>query len=396
MTDFFKIITPLLLLLSLTYYYRRSGFVLQKLFLVWLFSFFSFGQNYVLNLRDLHQVIQVTLSFLAILYCVNTNSLTKPPISFLIFGFFIFISLFFNEFDSDASSATINFFSIFVFFWAFIYRKDVLLNFDIILKFWCVSAVILSLAAVLESLVSSIGRAEVTFANPNYLAYVLGVGFCLTHVLKTKSIVLIRLIIFAGILATASRSGIVFVALFLLSEIWYSKSAKRKLLMSMILVMGVIFIVTFLQKNRDGSEASDGERLLISNIVLEIVQDKPIVGVGWGRFINEFGNYAANIPNIVLSTGDEIDFDNRERLVTHNDYFRIASELGLPALIMALFATLMNFKLLLKLQPQVRQWLFPVWLGVVAFSLGHNNLNNVTFWIFFWMPYLYTRLKYTV
>jgi len=396
MTDIFKIITPLLLLLSLFYYYRRSGFVLQRLFLVWLFSFFAFGQNYLFHFREVHQIIQLTLSFLAIGYCIKNNSLTRPPIYFFIFGFFIFISLVFNGFDSDASSACINFLSIFVFFWAFICRKDVIANFNVVLKFWCSSAVILSLAAILESLVTGVGRSEVTFANPNYLAYVLGTGFCLTSILKTKNIILIRLIIFVGILATASRSGIVFVGLFILSEIWYSKSAQKKLFMSMILVAGVIFIVTFLQKNRDGSEASDGERLLISNIVLEIVNDRPMVGVGWGRFTNEFNSYAATIPNVVLSTGDEIDFSNRERLVTHNDYFRIAAELGLPALIFALFATVLNFKLLLKLNPQIRLWLFPVWLGVVAFSLGHNNLNNVTFWLFFWMPYLYTRLRYTV
>ena len=138
---------------------------------------------------------------------------------------------------------------------------------------------------------------------------------------------------------------------------------------------------------------NDAERVLFAKVAIRMAGDHPVNGVGWGRFISEYSNYTSVAER---SLGVRVRFENPEmrRRVTHNDYLRILAELGWVAFSSCLVFSLYSLVILWRHRAFGIEYLAPVYVGMLMFSLGHNNLNGAFFWFVFLLPYwLYLRLK---
>ena len=99
-------------------------------------------------------------------------------------------------------------------------------------------------------------------------------------------------------------------------------------------------------------------RLDAAGLALEAFADEPIVGIGWDRF-----------PELAAR---ELDYGE---LATHNEYLRIAAELGIPGLLMLGFA---GYVLVLAMRRAGRSAIASAAIGVtVTAAVAQLFLNGV-------------------
>lgn len=385
---FFKVVPSLFLIIYWLFFclkYKKSDTVLATLLLT---SFVAFSSNFTFFFRELHQVI-IMLPVLYFVYRASrSGGINKNLKFFIVFFIFIVLSIINNTFDDDAKIQLVNYFVIVLlmgFISTYFFKIQ---NMNVFMRFIANTSFILAIFGIVESVVTSIGRIEVTFANPNYYAFYLGVGFCIMFNFRSKIKYLKLVIIASAIFLSGSRAGLIFV---LLQVVWYL-FLNRKYFTTIVLSVAMIFASSLYHSTRDkkAKEASDMERILLIKIVAEMVDNHPVFGIGWGRFPTEFSKYNRNIGVGILSDYSEIDLSKQDKKVTHNDFLRVLSELGISgfmffiSFIVYLFFVIVKYKLY-----RVNLFFIPSFLGVILFSLTHNNMNSILFWIFLFLPIFY-------
>jgi len=353
-------------------------------------SYAAFSANFTFVYRELHQLIQISLICLFIVPAMRSGLIFKVNLFFLIMLSFVGLSLVYAPFDEDAKSQFIN---LLVAIGVVNYLLSALrTNEDIhcVLHFIALLSVLLACIGVLEFAFNQSGRVEATFSNPNYYGLFLGVGSCVVlatwgGLLRNMGFVLVL----AAIIMSGSRSAIAFP---LLQVLWTLYRAKNTRKYFPLVIGSLLFTVLFLNygltrfKDTSQTQTSDTERVIFARIALRMANSHPLTGVGWGRFINEFGSYSTLSERILTSSG-VVDVSDQERRVTHNDYLRILAELGWIAFVFSIAASVYGMKLLINKNGFGLEYLLPVWLGMLFFSIGHNNMNSAFFWAFFLLPF---------
>lgn len=389
MVEIFKILPPIILFIYWMNYSRKQSNNLSTLMCLLIVGFVSFSSNFFSIYRELYQVIQILLIICFVYLCFRGSGISRVILHMLSFMLIVFMSFFGNEIDSDSLTQTINLISIFgiIGFTCFAFKS--INNIHVFIDFIGRISFLTAMLGIIEFLVIKSPRIELTFSNPNYYALFLGLGFCAIFISPKQFLLKTKLLtVFIAIILTGSRSGLIFPILQLGWYLYIERKYFR------IVIMLFLLSIAYLNLNisRDGNtDGSDAERLLFSKIAVQMAKDNPYNGVGWGRFPAEFSNYS-NIKSVSINDV-EIDASAQDRRVTHNDLLRILSELGFFAFIISVSYILYVLLILFKSKGFSEYFLAPSWVGLILFSLTHNNMNSAIFWIFLFLPLFYRSKK---
>ena len=253
--------------------------------------------------------------------------------------------------------------------------------------------VLLSLFVVVEVLQIGWGRAWLFYSNPNYLGYALLPGLVLAIFSKQKYKQLIVPLIIFSIFATGSRAAelsVVFIVLlFVLFNI--KQMNKAYLIVSLLIVTSTsILFFDKIVTNQD----FNGTRGVLAKITLNVFNEHPINGMGYGQFRKSFSRYVdediRKIGNIEI---EKALAENAEKM-THNDFLTIVAELGLIGLVFVIFLFYKLYGELEKLLLHSRNNYF-LSIGLIGssliFSLFHNNLTSFVFWFILFVPFIMNR-----
>ena len=253
--------------------------------------------------------------------------------------------------------------------------------------------VLLSLFVVVEVLQIGWGRAWLFYSNPNYLGYALLPGLVLAIFSKQKYKQLIVPLIIFSIFATGSRaaelSAVFIVLLFVIFNIKQLNKAYLAVSLLIVISTSILFfdkIVT----NQD----FNGTRGVLAKITLNVFNEHPINGMGYGQFRKSFSRYVdediRKIGNIEI---EKALAENAEKM-THNDFLTIVAELGLIGLAFVIFLFYKLYVELKKLLLHSRNNYF-LSIGLIGssliFSLFHNNLTSFVFWFILFVPFIMNR-----
>ena len=253
--------------------------------------------------------------------------------------------------------------------------------------------VLLSLFVVVEVLQIGWGRAWLFYSNPNYLGYALLPGLVLAIFSKQKYKQLIVPLIIFSIFATGSRAAelsVVFIVLlFVLFNI--KQLNKAYLIVSLLIVTSTsILFFDKIVTNQD----FNGTRGVLAKITLNVFNEHPINGMGYGQFRKNFSRYVdediRKIGNIEI---EKALAENAEKM-THNDFLTIVAELGLIGLAFVIF---LFYKLYVELKKLLLHSRNNYFLSIsligssLIFSLFHNNLTSFVFWFILFVPFIMNR-----
>ncbi len=358
-------------------------------------SIVACSQNFEFIYRQIHQLIQILLCVCFLTNLASKGSLPKASYILIIFLGFVVASLIATPFDQDAKAQLINIIICAIISCFLLQIVDSTLTFSIFLRYIGSLASISATSGLMEFFIDQQLRIESTFANPNYYALFLGIGWCSVFSLGKGLSKWIQLsLITSALILTGSRAGLL-LPIFQILWILYVQRNFLKTFLYTILSLAIILFILASGLTRfsatEDTAGSDSERLIFAKIAINMAGDHPLTGVGWGRFVTEFANYSSSVDKIELENG-VIDASLQERRVTHNDFLRILAELGWPAMITSFFFIFISGSYLLKYKAYDIAALFPVWAGLVVFSLLHNNLNTALTWFFLLIPF-HLRIK---
>ena len=352
-------------------------------------SIACFSQNFSLIFRELHQLIQLGLLFLFIVIIFSNKRVLKVFYFPLCFLGFILISLTFSTLDSDSKGQLINFcvvFGVLCFLYLCLKNEEQLV---VLLKFIGELAALTAFSGIIEYALGISARIEGSFANPNYFALFIGVGWAPAYCYfsKTKKYIALPIMTLAIILS-GSRAALVFPVLFMLWRVYLQSNVLKMLLYGalMALTLTAVLMSGLTRLSSSETSGSDAERLVFAKIAMNMAIDNPYTGVGWGRFISEFSNYSSTVDKMILE-GGTVDASKQDRRVTHNDLLRIVAELGVIAFTFTILFLFKTGWLIYKNKGFGIDSLFPCWCGMLLFSLTHNNLNTAYSWFFILLPW---------
>lgn len=374
---------------------RSRRFAWVGLFFV---SFAAFSQNFEFIFRDFHQAVQVPMILLGFIAIIQGKAPRTPVKIFLVILGFIVLSIVCSTLDTDARSQLVNYVAV-VGVASFLLTQ--FKGFDlkqqrIFARFMVWLGFLVALSGLFEVAITGVARAEGTFANPNYFALFIGICYSFLFVkrLSWHDLALAGVMLLV-ILLSGSRSALIVPLLSHLWSIWRSEKlrtrAQKVALISLAIVLSSVSLSGLL--DRAGADASDAERILFTRIGWRMSLDQPVTGVGWGRFPVVFSDYASNIEGILLSDQSVVDVSGQEQRVSHNDFVRVMAELGFPA---GAFFTLVFVTAMItafRATGMMSNVMMPVLLGLLLFSITHNNLNTATTWFFLTMPFAMLRVK---
>lgn len=394
--ELLKLIAPVALVILWLNFARRKPSVQLAGAALFFTSIAAFSQNFSLFYRELHQAIQVCLVLLFGATALRTKQIHKYNVLFIGLLFFIGISLAFSRFDHDARAQLLNIalaIGVTNFLFCSISRE---IRFRLLIEFVSRLTVLLAALGLVEFGGALTPRIEVTFSNPNYLAFFLGVGYCLiSYEMRGWRRIASMALVLVAIILSGSRAALAFPVLHFAWYTYRSENLGRSLIYAVAVVVAIFgALASGLTRfsDTDASEASDAERVIFAKIAYDMANEHPLTGVGWGRFVSEFASYSTAADRVVISRGI-VDVSQNERRVTHNDLLRILAELGWAALVVSVVALSVGFLKLVANRKHEHSFIFPVWTGTVLFSLTHNNMNGALFWFLFLLPFYFFRAK---
>jgi len=253
--------------------------------------------------------------------------------------------------------------------------------------------VLLSLFVVVEVLQIGWGRAWLFYSNPNYLGYALLPGLVLAIFSKQKYKQLIVPLIIFSIFATGSRAAELSAVFIVLLFVFFNIKQLNKAYLAVSLLIVISTSILFFDKivtNQD----FNGTRGVLAKISLNVFNERPINGMGYGQFRKSFGRYIdediRKIGNIEI---EKALAENAEKM-THNDFLTIVAELGLIGLVFVIFLFYKLYGELNKLLLHSRNnYFLSIGLigGSLIFSLFHNNLTSFVFWFILFAPFIMNR-----
>ncbi len=391
--EIIKIIVPMIgfaLLIVYRIYNKQNN----PIVLIIIFQFIMFSANFAFIFRELNKILLFLITFIFLFTVAREKRLFFPYyLGFMVvYIFFIILSWVTNLYELKRHDliikAFINILSIFatnVVLFNHIKTKKQLIE---MLDFLSKLGFLLAVFSIIEySLLHT--RTEVTFANPNYLAYVLTITFIYYLNFPKRFKFIILPVVLLGILFTGSRiafaiSGFAIFVSFLKLDI----SFLKKISILLVSAISLIFIISFTSKFRPNTKSSDIARIGIMYVSKNIILNKPIFGIGYSQFRIRYKEY---LLSNMYHAMKHLYF--RKEVVTHNDYLRIVDELGIPALLFMLLI-LFSAMYILNKRDKDEFVLFLYVLSNMLFSATHNNMNSLLFWFFTLLPFHYKYLGF--
>jgi O-antigen ligase len=396
-TDIINYVFPPLVFFLFLFFCRENKSNSMRLCALFFTSIPCFSQNFSFVFRELHQLVQLILLFFLVVIVLKNGKALKVFYFPIFFLFVVFLSLIGVKFDHDARIQLINIIvtlSVTGFLYLSIKSEEQL---KVILHYIGQLAVFVSVSGIIEYALGISTRVEGSFANPNYFALFIGVGWVLVYCYFSKFQKNIALpVMTLAIILSGSRAALIFPILVVLWQFYVQGSVLKIFIYGSFtgLLLFVIYLSGATRINMSEMSGSDAERFLFSKIAINMAVENPISGVGWGRYISEFSSYASSVEPIKLESG-VIDVSKQGRRVTHNDLLKILAELGFIVFFICVIFILKTFYLILKYKGFGRGYLFPCWCGLILFSLTHNNLNTAYSWFFLLLPW-FIYFKQTV
>ena len=256
--------------------------------------------------------------------------------------------------------------------------------------------ILLAVFIVVEVLQIGWGRSWLFYSNPNYLGYALLPGLVLVIFSKQNYKQLIVPLIIFSIFATGSRAAELSVVFIVLLFIFFNIKQLNKSYLAVSLLIVISTLILFFDKivtNQD----FNGTRGVLAKISLNVFNEHPINGMGYGQFRKNFGRYVdediRKIGNIEIEKALAENTENAEKM-THNDFLTIVAELGLIGLVFVIFLFYKLYGELNKLLLHSRNNYF-LSIGLIGssliFSLFHNNLTSFVFWFILFVPFIMNR-----
>ena len=253
--------------------------------------------------------------------------------------------------------------------------------------------ILLAVFIVVEVLQIGWGRSWLFYSNPNYLGYALLPGLVLVIFSKQNYKQLIVPLIIFSIFATGSRAAELSVVFIVLLFIFFNIKQLNKSYLAVSLLIVISTLILFFDKivtNQD----FNGTRGVLAKISLNVFNEHPINGMGYGQFRKSFSRYVdediRKIGNIEI---EKALAENAEKM-THNDFLTIVAELGLIGLVFVIFLFYKLYGELKKLLLHSRNNYF-LSIGLIGssliFSLFHNNLTSFVFWFILFVPFIMNR-----
>jgi putative inorganic carbon (hco3(-)) transporter len=205
-----------------------------------------------------------------------------------------------------------------------------------VLRVLALSATGAALWALVSYLNGSLERAGGPIEDPNDFAFLIVavlpiVGLLFVEERDRRGIWATSFaILIAAALATLSRGALVGLAALALWALLTGKVSVGGVLTGAAALVGVVLVaLTFWSPlvnesvTRKGkiAEQNTASRLAFWDAAMEMTYDRPLVGVGPGRFGDETANYLGNRPSTL------------QRPAAHNSYLEIMAESGFPALV---------------------------------------------------------------
>mgnify|MGYP005635159265 CR=1 FL=1 len=253
--------------------------------------------------------------------------------------------------------------------------------------------ILLAVFIVVEVLQIGWGRSWLFYSNPNYLGYALLPGLVLVIFSKQNYKQLIVPLIIFSIFATGSRAAELSVVFIVLLFIFFNIKQLNKSYLAVSLLIVISTSILFFDKivtNQD----SNGTRGVLAKISLNVFNEHPINGMGYGQFRKSFSRYVdEDIRKIGNLEIEKALAENAEKM-THNDFLTIVAELGLIGLVFVIFLFYKLYGELKKLLLHSRNNYF-LSIGLIGssliFSLFHNNLTSFVFWFILFVPFIMNR-----
>jgi O-antigen ligase len=420
-------------------YFVRSNNLNNPLVGLIFISYLFFATNYTnfgLDLsfdifRSLHRFIGVVCigTLLLHLYKYKTN-VFNDDISKLLLIFLLVLLMsiigndayFQNYFHYVRNFVFISLIVLFVY-----YKVDTHDKLDELFKLISLATLLLSFFVVFEVLSYGVsgynwkdvvfGRSYLFYSNPNYLAIALLPGFTLLLLLQNKYWQILSIIVLASIFFTGSKAAELSVLFVLLLFIFMKIKQFNKVYLS-IFILAIISVTTLFFDKIVTNTSSNSSRIVLAKIVLNIFQEHPINGIGYGQFRTKWhhyidedllisnaeiaGSFLANNPNSPfensiyknMSKSDKESLLGNKEIMTHNDVLTIVAELGLLGIACTVF---LFYKLYIELQKLLlhnKQYFF-LSISLIGssliFSLFHNNLTSFVFWFILFIPFIINR-----
>jgi hypothetical protein len=426
MTDFIPIIAISWFLYFLKYN-RINNPLVGLLFVSYLFfatNYSNFGLELNFDIfRSLHRIIGITCILVFLMHAVKykVNILNEwVPKMLILFFLVLLLSFIGNEIYLDYYIHYIRnfvFISLIVLF--LYYKVDSQDKLDELFKLIGMATLLLSLFVAFQTIIKGWGvRETLFFSNPNYLGMALFPGFTILLFSTYRFSWVLSLVVLFAIFSSGSRAVEV-ACIFVLLLFVYSNIKQfniKYLILAMIFCIGssVLFFDKIVLK-KDISNV----RFVISKIVVNILKENPINGIGYGQFKKSFteyidedilkiGNneinyvYLANNPDSYtneitfssLSVKNDVIKNNPKEKMTHNDLFTVLAELGLVGFLFILFLFYKLYIELKRLLIHSRNNCFlsiSLISGILIFSMFHNNLTSFIFWFIIFLPFIMNR-----
>ena len=256
--------------------------------------------------------------------------------------------------------------------------------------------ILLAVFIVVEVLQIGWGRSWLFYSNPNYLGYALLPGLVLVIFSKQNYKQLIVPLIIFSIFATGSRAAELSVVFIVLLFIFFNIKQLNKSYLAVSLLIVISTLILFFDKIVT-NQGFNGTRGVLAKISLNVFNEHPINGMGYGQFRKSFSRYVdediRKIGNIEIEKALAENTENAEKM-THNDFLTIVAELGLIGLVFVIFLFYKLYGELKKLLLHSRNNYF-LSIGLIGssliFSLFHNNLTSFVFWFILFVPFIMNR-----
>jgi len=192
------------------------------------------------------------------------------------------------------------------------------------------------------------------------------------------------------IMATRSRGGFLALCLGAMILAWRSRNRVGAFALFGLALIGGVLMAPSSYRERLSTisnyenEVSARSRLDAWAVGLQIVQDKPLLGVGFAKFQENYRRYDPKGPM-------EIPGLNNTH-VAHNSYLQIWAECGTPALLLYLSLFVMSFLDLWRVRREARERYHVSWIlsyttmfeaTLASFAVGSFFLNRAHFDLFY-------------
>ena len=395
-----------LIMIAYLFYFRRDRSLNNLLLMTLFLSYFAFATNYTNYgldfdiFRYLHRGIGVLVAIALVIYIYRGRVNVFKEQTVIILTLFL-LTLLLSFIGNDIYMAYyIHYVRNFVFVASIVAYLYFVLDsndkLEELFKLIVAITILLAVFIVVEVLQIGWGRSWLFYSNPNYLGYALLPGLVLVIFSKQNYKQLIVPLIIFSIFATGSRAAELSVVFIVLLFIFFNIKQLNKSYLAVSLLIVISTLILFFDKIVT-NQGFNGTRGVLAKISLNVFNEHPINGMGYGQFRKSFSRYVdediRKIGNIEIEKALAENTENAEKM-THNDFLTIVAELGLIGLVFVIFLFYKLYGELKKLLLHSRNNYF-LSIGLIGssliFSLFHNNLTSFVFWFILFVPFIMNR-----